>query len=277
MISMDKRGQITVFIIVGILILFLVVSLVFFIRPVEEEQIEVPEELNAVKLYIESCIEDVGKDAIIDNSLQGGFYQLPEISTEGYFVDAPYYFYRLERRVPSLNDLQIQLGFNLEDNLKNCINTTQFPGINIELGDVISNVLIRESSVIFNVNMPVTIRKEEKVTSLQDFSSTIQNIRLLTAYNSAKEIIDEQANDPYSLCLSCLSEIANINGMLIDTANIDDNSLLFTITDLNSVIDEEPLTFRFANKYIEYGCDNLPSTLEDSVLQSKLIECAQQR
>ena len=78
---MNKRGQITVFIIIGILILF-AFALVFFIysSSVEKKEIsarpvieQVPTELNPLVLYVEDCIRQTAERGLIVLGENGGY------------------------------------------------------------------------------------------------------------------------------------------------------------------------------------------------------------
>jgi len=76
----NKKGQITVFIIIAILLLFST-ALVLFIRekvsrtvPTEAELIEeVPEELMPVRNFVTSCLQKVSKEAFYKLGLHGGY------------------------------------------------------------------------------------------------------------------------------------------------------------------------------------------------------------
>ena len=276
---MSKKAQITLLILIGV-ILLLIGGLIIYLAagPTPSPEITIPGELQPVKIYLDSCIEETAKNAIVNNSLHGGYYELPLFSTQGYYVDSPYYFHELEIQTPTLDVLESELALYMNNELKDCIDLTQFTeqGINIELGNVTSKALIRRDSVLFTLDFPVTITRQETQTKLPKFQTIIRNIRLSTIHNASAIITEEQANDPFSLCLSCLTDIAIVNSLKLDTTELGDDTILFTITDYNSKINEQPLQYRFSNKYLSYDCSNLPTTLPESVLKSKLIGCLEE-
>ena len=237
-------------------------------------EIQLPENIQPIKTYIDECIEKTAEDAIVNNALQGGYYNLPEKSTEIYLINTPYYFHELENLAPNINTLQTQLSLYVNNKLKECINLEEFQnqGFNITLNNVSSEAFIRTDSVLFNLDFPIKITKDS-TTTITKFSTTIKNIRLLKIHKTAVEITNLQSTDPYSLCLSCLADLTTKEGLILDTLEQEDNSLLFSITDLNSLIDDELLEFQFSNKYLKYNCNNLPSTLPESMLKSKMIKC----
>jgi len=73
----SKRGQITLFIVIGVLILIIVGIFLYVRAPVDEE--EVPRDVAPVKVFVEECLEDIGKEAVIENSIQGGYYYFDDI------------------------------------------------------------------------------------------------------------------------------------------------------------------------------------------------------
>jgi hypothetical protein len=87
----NRKAQITVFMIVGIILLFST-ALLFYIRGqvmegVTEEMIptieEVPLEAQPIKLYVEQCMEDVGEEAIREIGWHGGYVEPGNIDMSG--------------------------------------------------------------------------------------------------------------------------------------------------------------------------------------------------
>src|SRR3989344_8999310 len=75
----SSKGQVTIFIIVGIL-LVLAVTLIIFVRKeiitFKPEEI-IPTEKGKVESFITSCMDQVGNDALARVGLQGGYIELP--------------------------------------------------------------------------------------------------------------------------------------------------------------------------------------------------------
>ncbi len=85
----SKKGQTTIFIIIGIIILFSVVIMLFLqLREAKEDETErlteeVPLELQPVKSYVQECLKETGKQAIRMAGRHGGYIGLsPEASTK---------------------------------------------------------------------------------------------------------------------------------------------------------------------------------------------------
>jgi uncharacterized protein YpmB len=75
-----KKAQITIFIIIGIVILVIAISLIYFSGHIKEKEAEaetiktqkIPSDLEPLVNYIEACIEDAAKDGIFLLGKQGG-------------------------------------------------------------------------------------------------------------------------------------------------------------------------------------------------------------
>ena len=82
MLNIDKRAQITIFIIIGV-ILLLSLSIVIVIRTetskVFVEKFLLPEEIIPIREYTQNCLESVSREAINRIGANGGFIDIPDI------------------------------------------------------------------------------------------------------------------------------------------------------------------------------------------------------
>lgn len=155
----NNKGQITIFIILGIILLIAVTLILYFSFFQKEHrfgkalrQEQVPETFKPVQTFIRSCLEGVATDAIIELGKHGGYITLndPELSdvtfnlnaaqptrsdavpfSDSYYV--PYWAY-LENdldceqcvvsfdKIPSLASMESQINKYIAHELPNCIN-----------------------------------------------------------------------------------------------------------------------------------------------------------
>ncbi len=128
---MNKRAQITIFIILGILLLA-ISSLVFYIR--EKSTIYNPgiiskEQAKNIPDYIQSCLHQVGSGAITKLELQGGYLYLDsrmEDDPKSYITygafQIPYWYYNNENRMPpNKKFLELQLNRYIKENIDLCL------------------------------------------------------------------------------------------------------------------------------------------------------------
>jgi len=273
----NKRSQITLFIIFGIIILVTIVILISDLGGDELDinkvtQSSVPQITN----YVESCIESVGKDAIIWIGEHGGYYQLPKYSTKAIFTNTAYYFYINDNLMPSKSEIEEELSEYMSEQLFSCLrNFVDFKkmGLEIEQGPIITTTMIRLNNVNFEVILPLIIKKQESVTKIEKFKKTIDSIRLNTIYEVSRKIIEEQMKDYDSICLSCMVKWGIENSLSIDINKVSNSSYLFTIIDNNSIIGGLPFKFKYANKYTKYSCSNYPPDVDTSYLN----DCVQKQ
>jgi len=74
--KMNKKSQVTIFVLAGIVILIGVSFLAGLEKEELDEVIEVPVEIKPIKQYLESCTANLVKDALVYISKQGGYYDL---------------------------------------------------------------------------------------------------------------------------------------------------------------------------------------------------------
>lgn len=237
---MNKRGQVTIFIIIAI-ILVAAVGLYFVFRDTLGQGVYSPE-VEGIKLFVEECVKDTGEDAIYTIGQNGGYFSAIELSTSD---GIPYYYHNGKEYMPSKERIEQELAFYLENSLQFCTNDfVDFSDLSIEEGEVSATAVAQDEEVIFNVEYPLSISKENATSILRDFESIKVPIRLGIIYNSIEEMIQEQLTRE-DICLSCLAKIGTRNDLTINMVNTEE-AIIFVVRDENYDI---PLEFKFANKY----------------------------
>ncbi len=106
---MQKKGQLTIFILLGFVIL-IAASFLFYLNPREGSEIEkisqFPTEIIPIKQYVEACISEVGEDTSIFISKQGGYYNFIELFFDSGKESTSYHFYYNKSMIPSLETIQ---------------------------------------------------------------------------------------------------------------------------------------------------------------------------
>ena len=206
---MNKKGQITIFIIVGILI---VISAALVIYLKEQEIIFrpkppiVPDEAVPIKDFVEICIKNIGEDAANIIGTTGGYINIPEeiANNPMSYISIsslergkiPYWYYEGEERVPPLNFIELEIENYVNENLKECILDLEPFQIqyNInETGELSTEVNIEEDRISIEVNYPIEISDKlgKKITSLDKFSADV-NYRLKKVYELAVDIMEDE-------------------------------------------------------------------------------------
>lgn len=198
---MSKRGQATIFIIIGLVIAILII-LIFFVRnafffgPVTAENLQ--KELSPIKQHIITCAEDVSPDFIEKIGLQGGYLVTPEDSYRAYESNQiSYLCYDIPNsplcynRMLTLQNMQEQLAEHINFGLMQCLDIMSFKKYNYELilGERNTEVAIGKDIILVNVNYPITIKKGDVEVSLSDISVPL-DYPLGRLYDVSQEIID---------------------------------------------------------------------------------------
>ncbi len=205
-ILFSKKGQVTIFIILGIILLLVVVLVIMMKREVitfSPEEI-LPSDKGKVEVYITSCMDKIGNEALTLIGLQAGYVEVPaEIVQDGNsnlrlspMNVAPYWAYGLENRAPSLGQIKARLDEHIEKNLRTCLmNSTAFQeSYNfVEKSALISDTQIAENKIIFSVKWDIELQTKsgERITEIIDHQ-TDSPVKLKRLYNTAKLIVEKE-------------------------------------------------------------------------------------
>ncbi len=261
-LRVSRRGQITVFIIIGIFILLVIAGLLFMKNSFEKEDVKSKEDKivdsaqlgGDVQNYIENCIERTGEDALVYIGEQGGYYDLPEVYDPEF--NLPYYFYENEDYFISLEELEKQLSAYMDEHLFFCLeNFESFKdkGYEIEQGVINTETKVVSGKVIFNVNFPVNVVKGSVGKELLVFETDIQS-RLETILEISKQLIDGVVERPFAINLGQISDLSLDNDLMIELSDLNED-VYFTIVDKNTLGDKEIYDFNFVVRY-QFGEDD---------------------
>jgi len=182
----SRRGQITVFIIIGLILLITAGLVVYLttkkaVKPVEEEVI-VPEDVRPVYEYVQACVNDIAHEGLGLLGLQGGFVRLPgiiertptayiQLDSFNYFK-VPLWYYEGEDRTPSIGFMEREISRHMNENLKGCIG--EFEEFKdrfavVEEGNVTARTTIADDQVIVRLSWPLALTAEDRTTRISDF------------------------------------------------------------------------------------------------------------
>lgn len=204
----SSKGQVTVFIIIGLL-LVLAVALVILVRQeiitIKPEELA-PTEKGKVENFITACIDQVGNDALVRVGLQGGYIELPldvakdntrrlEISPS---LAVPYWAKGQEVTIPSLTQIKEQIDDYLEKNVRSCLFSMEAfqESYNlIEKSELTADTEIAQNKVIFNLHWDVEIRSKggDIITEVIDHVAE-SPIKLRDVYAVAKAVVEKEMN-----------------------------------------------------------------------------------
>lgn len=199
-----KRGQITVFIIIGIVILISVGIVVYVSTNIITEEEVVPEELKPLKLFIRRCTTDLADEAAFRMGAQGGYLNLPDkikgdpnSYINGVF-DVPYWYFDREDRMPSRTQMQKEIETYINQNIRTCLNNFESFKDEFEITEYAnpsSEVIITDDKITTTVFYPIDIKnkKQDKITPMENTIATI-NSKLGETHKVA-EMISNKENE----------------------------------------------------------------------------------
>ncbi|MBW3002181.1 hypothetical protein KY338_03420 [Candidatus Woesearchaeota archaeon] len=221
-----KRAQVTVFIIIGIILLLSAVFVGYLIyrqsaRPVEEAII-VPEDVKPVHEFITTCLYQTSKRGVALMGQQAGFIYVPAIisntyearinlDNKGAFV-VPFWYYEGEDRTPSLDFMQKELQRYVYEHLNECLGDLEsFKGEYdiVEKDDLLPSVTIAEEDVVVKLKWPLQLTSLGKTTFMEDYVARL-DVKLKKAHEIASKVMKYENDNSFF-------ENFTINSMSADT------------------------------------------------------------
>jgi len=211
---MQKRGQVTTFIILGILITTIIFILIYLnyssiISIFKSEETEIPMTLRVVVDNINDCLELTSYDALYYIGVHGGYYNIPEESSITYFTERiPYYYLNNKIMIPKLNIIQNGISNHIEDNLGNCLELNEFrnQGFLINESNYSVNTFIEEKFVFVSLRYPIYIQKGGIKINLNKFDKKITS-NFKEIYEISKNITTIYSETPGYICLTCIDQL----------------------------------------------------------------------
>lgn len=260
---MMRKGQATVFIIIGILLIVLI-ALSFAFKDSLMEQVSKVEiakgltmsrEARKVQSDLEGCLKEVSELGLVVMGLQGGYTTLDsriqhtDTSTTVDYIPysgTAYAYFKGQNLVPTKEMMEKQLSDFVTTGSGIC--EKQYTGLEVDYGRIKVSTEIKDDKIKLNFDLDVKAKKEERESGFKNVKIEIP-IRLGTIQNVVDEIIDQQIKiSEEELCISCITRIAAENGMEVDIDRVG-NDIFYAVTDEKSEIAGGAYMFLLANKF----------------------------
>jgi len=211
--NMNKRGQIALFVIVGILIVGAVALFVMFQSgavkaPVSAEEAEkiVAAEVSPVKDLVTGCVKESYSGAVVKIGLQGGYCSpVPVKYSQLGNYSVPYL---VEKSGTSYINNILLLGGNgatISKEIDRCVdmqtmqtimkcinNFKSFKDVDVKAtGELTWKTTFSGTDILLDINYPITISKGESKTTIEEMKLNIKS-GLLNAYNTAVQVTNSE-------------------------------------------------------------------------------------
>ncbi len=188
---MKKRGQVTIFIILGIVIL-VAFAIVMSLQGVDKNTVKEDIETSNIKSYIESVLDSVTKNAILKISKQGGEFTPSDYKTfemDGRNVRVAYGL-KDNNNILSRDKVEEELCRAITTNMQSELDLSfaEKRGIKYNILDEKCSAEINTNSVIVDYTMPLNLSRGRASAELKHFQADV-NVKLNKALDIGKFLI----------------------------------------------------------------------------------------
>lgn len=182
---LSKKGQITIFIAIGLIIVILA-GFMFYVQSLTFDRDDtIPEFQTPVQRFVSQCLADTARDAIVRLGMQGGYIDLPESTyrnPRSYIQElsggprTPLWLYNGQMIIPSERSVEGQISEYVNQNIGFCLQGLGFEeGIrNISItGTPVSSVMLTQTDVVVELNYTVSAVEDGSFSSYDRFATRV--------------------------------------------------------------------------------------------------------
>jgi len=204
----NKRGQVTIFIIIA-LVLVALVGGYFILKNVIKNEV-VPESVSPIQVSFLSCLEEAANTGISLVETTGGYIDLPTFEPGSRYqpfssqltfagVEIPYWYYMSgsnfpRENVPSKEFIEDEIAKFVERRIISCdLDRYVDEGFIIFRGNPTAEVLITNGEVKVNLKMDLTVEKGTESFLIKDHEFVVKSV-LGELYEASKEVYEQEQN-----------------------------------------------------------------------------------
>ena len=249
------KGQVTVFIIVGIVILIMIGLTFVVFRGTQKAQVEVAVKKEAqvgleakeIKEFIDTCISQVTYDGLEKLGKQAGYIDVPRaIRLQN--VDTGYWFLDQVNIQPTLNLIKKRLENYVDENLQTCTKFTVFEnqGFDIKTDKPKSEIIFGTETVFISINYPLKIQRNQFSQDIEEFNQEL-TVRFRRIFEMSSQIINLQLDSRFNFS----NPLKSLNKFDFDVSykEINNETLLYTVTDNTRFEEGKRFSFNFASRF----------------------------
>ncbi len=232
-----KKGQVTLFLALGIIMLLMLGFAIFTKNIKFVENIDNP--VTFIESSVKSCLKISGERALKIIGLQGRIY------TDDYFEyssNKAYYAYKDENRLITIEELEKEISKYIKEDVEQCINNLveEARGLEASFGTPEVKTLIADKNIMVTLDYPINIFFDDQTYAVSEFSQDFK-VRL-------KKMHEVSAN-----VVSLYEERQTINMTYLNSLDLlttiipyEDKTIVFFLEDKNSNIENQLGAYSFA-------------------------------
>lgn len=205
-------------------------------------QLDFDNDVRSLNVFLGSCIEHQGREALIQFGKQGGRIFLPDRYYTNGSINTSYLYYRGEVLLQDSWEDDISSGVN--EYIISCLEGEEIRIYNLDIDseNPLTKTTFSRDRVILDISWPLSLSRESFSHTSGTFSVAYP-IDLMKTYDDVSAIISMEVLDPDFLNILYLVQLAT--NIFFWT---DNDTILYTLTYNRSVLDNKPYQFTFANK-----------------------------
>ena len=243
---MQKRGQLTVFMIMGIAILLVALILMYIFGGLTKLDAKPKVSgLSDIEDFASYCLSLNAKEGLVLLGKQGGFIPL----ANPFFtpLNTSYLYYSGRNHVPTASAVESRLSRYVETGVKECLELgkSEFEkkAISItQLSEPKANVTIAEKDVVFMLDWSLRAERGSETFSAGNFADT-EKLRLKEILSAANKTVQSEIDNNGLFDLDALIEELDITFFPYGSQN----TLVTVIRDDGYLVGTEPYMFVFAH------------------------------
>ncbi len=248
---MRKKGQVTLFAILGIVLVVIILVMVYYKASISElitknvlqKEVILPIEVGKVQKHVQSCVDDASKDLLYQLGAQGGL--LTPTSQKGVITEdfsIAYGYYEGRNVLPSLTDFQREFSTFMNSFLPSCLYMAEFSKLKITPSRSSTTLEILNNKVKVSVKYPISVSEGESVYKLDQPYKVEYPLRIKFLHDLSNKIIKRTASDPKNIDVSYLLSL----DAKVDAYPYDSKTFIYSLEDEKSVVNNVTYKYQFA-------------------------------
>jgi len=242
----NLRGQLTIFIIIAIFIIAVVV-LFFTLKGTLQKEKPISPETAEIQNFVQNCLDDSLESVVFKVGENGGYYFPSSAPATTPVLEIPYYIKDNNNLMPRKEKIQEQISKGVARELIFCLRDFTIFTNEYEITKGKINppeVVIEPERVLVELNYPLTIKKGESHSKIEDFNSEVP-VRLGIVYGAVAEFVGEELKQE-GLCLSCLTDIQGKYTVFIDGHYYKEtDDIIFIAVDKEEYFEKSEEVFKY--------------------------------
>lgn len=249
-----RKSQVTLFIIIGILIL-ISGAFVIYLYAMDSDEAEhhedAPDWATPVKSYYDSCVDNVVVDGINALSMRAGYFDIPLLVFNSELGEIPYYFYMGESLFPGVETFEREMEKFINRNLDVCLRDFEaMEDFNVTMGQIDSDVEVGSDSIFVNFEQEANVVREDIAHTVR-FSEYSYEARIKDMYEISEKIVEKKLRAPKAINLTLIHDLMEEYEIQIDTLTSGEDRVIYVLQDEDNEIDGLPHTFLFGSRTFE--------------------------